>query len=104
MESKLADEIKRADTMEFEARRNKEKSDALQQERDRLITERDDLRHLREELKLTQFQASSREYKFCYLHFLSIIFFFLAAVQSELMGKADTSTASALPSNVTDLR
>lgn len=57
----MDDETKRADKVEFEYRRNKEKLDALQQERDRLVMERDDLRHLREELKLTQFQASTRK-------------------------------------------
>nr|ARR97151.1 protein Hook-like protein 3-like [Haliotis discus discus] len=58
LQSKLADEIKRADKAEFEFKRVQEKMVTLQSERDRIATERDSLKEMNEELKCTtQFQV-----------------------------------------------
>ncbi|XP_051892059.1 protein Hook homolog 3 isoform X3 [Pristis pectinata] len=54
LQSRLSEESKKADKMEFEYKRLKEKVDTLQKEKDRLRTERDSLKETIEELRCVQ--------------------------------------------------
>ncbi|KAK2910780.1 hypothetical protein Q8A67_002913 [Cirrhinus molitorella] len=58
LQNKLSEESKKADKMEFEYKRVKEKVDSLQKEKDRLRTERDSLKETIEELKCVKAQES----------------------------------------------
>ncbi|XP_050965745.1 protein Hook homolog 3 isoform X4 [Labeo rohita] len=58
LQNKLSEESKKADKMEFEYKRVKEKVDSLQREKDRLRTERDSLKETIEELKCVKAQES----------------------------------------------
>ncbi|XP_020368144.2 protein Hook homolog 3 isoform X1 [Rhincodon typus] len=54
LQNRLSEESKKADKMEFEYKRLKEKVDTLQKEKDRLRTERDSLKETIEELRCVQ--------------------------------------------------
>ncbi|MBN3295524.1 protein Hook homolog 3 isoform X2 [Amia ocellicauda] len=54
LQNRLSDESKKADRMEFEYKRLKEKVDSLQKEKDRLRTERDSLKETIDELRCVQ--------------------------------------------------
>ncbi|XP_037389561.1 protein Hook homolog 3 isoform X3 [Pygocentrus nattereri] len=56
LQNRLSEESKKADKMEFECKRLKEKVDSLQKEKDRLRTERDSLKETIEELRCVQAQ------------------------------------------------
>ncbi|XP_051523515.1 protein Hook homolog 3-like isoform X1 [Myxocyprinus asiaticus] len=56
LQNKLSEESKKADKMEFEYKRVKEKVDSLQKEKDRMRTERDSLKDTIEELKCVKAQ------------------------------------------------
>lgn len=56
LQNKLSEESKKADKMEFEYKRMKEKVDSLQKEKDRMRTERDSLKETIEELKCVKAQ------------------------------------------------
>ncbi|KAJ8338911.1 hypothetical protein SKAU_G00356970 [Synaphobranchus kaupii] len=56
LQNRLSEESKKADKMEFEYKRLKEKVDSLQKEKDRLRTERDSLKETIEELRCVQAQ------------------------------------------------
>ncbi|XP_068190307.1 protein Hook homolog 3 isoform X2 [Antennarius striatus] len=56
LQNRLSEESKKADKMEFEYKRVKEKVDALQKEKDRMRTERDSLKETIEELHCVQAQ------------------------------------------------
>uniref|UniRef100_A0A8C9W938 Protein Hook homolog 3 n=1 Tax=Scleropages formosus TaxID=113540 RepID=A0A8C9W938_SCLFO len=56
LQNRLSEESKKADKMEFEYKRLKEKVDSLQKEKDRLRTERDSLKETIEELHCIQAQ------------------------------------------------
>ncbi|XP_048874733.1 protein Hook homolog 3 isoform X2 [Brienomyrus brachyistius] len=56
LQNRLSEESKKADKMEFEYKRLKEKVDSLQKEKDRLRTERDSLKDTIEELRCIQAQ------------------------------------------------
>ncbi|XP_077101610.1 protein Hook homolog 3-like isoform X2 [Siphateles boraxobius] len=56
LQNKLSEESKKADKMEFEYKRVKEKVDSLQKEKDRMRTERDSLKETIEELKCVKAQ------------------------------------------------
>ncbi|XP_064415232.1 protein Hook homolog 3 [Latimeria chalumnae] len=56
LQNRLSEESKKADKMEFEYKRVKEKVDALQKEKDRLRTERESLKETIEELRCVQAQ------------------------------------------------
>uniref|UniRef100_A0A8C4GM45 Protein Hook homolog 3 n=1 Tax=Dicentrarchus labrax TaxID=13489 RepID=A0A8C4GM45_DICLA len=56
LQNKLSEESKKADKMEFEYKRVKEKVDSLQKEKDRMRTERDSLKETIEELHCVQAQ------------------------------------------------
>lgn len=56
LQSKVTEETKRADKAEFENKRLNEKLLTLQREKERLVTERDSLQEVNEELKFTQSQ------------------------------------------------
>nr|XP_033772758.1 protein Hook homolog 3 isoform X2 [Geotrypetes seraphini] len=56
LQNKLSEESKKADRLEFEYKRLKEKVDSLQKEKDRLRTERDSLKETIEELRCVQAQ------------------------------------------------
>uniref|UniRef100_A0A8C2BYI1 Hook microtubule tethering protein 3 n=1 Tax=Cyprinus carpio TaxID=7962 RepID=A0A8C2BYI1_CYPCA len=58
LQNKLSEESKKADRMEFEYKRVKEKVDSLQKEKDRLRTERDALKETIEELRCVKAQES----------------------------------------------
>uniref|UniRef100_A0A8C1PDU8 Hook microtubule tethering protein 3 n=1 Tax=Cyprinus carpio TaxID=7962 RepID=A0A8C1PDU8_CYPCA len=58
LQNKLSEESKKADRMEFEYKRVKEKVDSLQKEKDRLRTERDSLKETIEELRCVKAQES----------------------------------------------
>uniref|UniRef100_A0A673I6U2 Protein Hook homolog 3-like n=1 Tax=Sinocyclocheilus rhinocerous TaxID=307959 RepID=A0A673I6U2_9TELE len=58
LQNKLSEESKKADKMEFEYKRVKEKVDSLQKEKDRLRTERDSLKETIEELRCVKAQES----------------------------------------------
>lgn len=58
LQNKLSEESRKADKMEFEYKRVKEKVDSLQKEKDRLRTERDSLKDTIEELKCVKAQES----------------------------------------------
>ncbi|XP_051751730.1 protein Hook homolog 3 isoform X1 [Ctenopharyngodon idella] len=58
LQNKLSEESKKADKMEFEYKRVKEKVDSLQKEKDRMRTERDSLKETIEELKCVKAQES----------------------------------------------
>ncbi|XP_073807899.1 protein Hook homolog 3 isoform X3 [Danio rerio] len=58
LQNKLSEESKKADKMEFEYKRMKEKVDSLQKEKDRMRTERDSLKETIEELKCVKAQES----------------------------------------------
>ncbi|XP_047664917.1 protein Hook homolog 3 isoform X1 [Tachysurus fulvidraco] len=55
-QNRLSEESKKADKMEFESKRLKEKVDSLQKEKDRMRTERDSLKETIEELRCVQAQ------------------------------------------------
>lgn len=55
-QNRLSEESKKADKMEFECKRLKEKVDSLQKEKDRMRTERDSLKETIEELRCVQAQ------------------------------------------------
>lgn len=57
VQNKLTEETKRADKFEFESKRSTDKISALQREKERLVTERDSLKEVNEELKCTQLQS-----------------------------------------------
>lgn len=57
VQNKLTEETKRADKFEFESKRSTDKIAALQREKERIVTERDSLKEVNEELKCTQLQA-----------------------------------------------
>lgn len=57
VQNKLTEETKRADKFEFESKRATDKIAALQREKERIITERDSLKEVNEELRCTQLQA-----------------------------------------------
>uniref|UniRef100_A0A4W4HE88 Protein Hook homolog 3 n=1 Tax=Electrophorus electricus TaxID=8005 RepID=A0A4W4HE88_ELEEL len=54
LQNRLSEESKKADKMEFECKRLKEKVDSLQKEKDRMRTERDSLKETIEELRCVQ--------------------------------------------------
>ncbi|KAM8743231.1 protein Hook homolog 3 isoform 2-T2 [Acanthopagrus schlegelii] len=56
LQNRLSEESKKADKMEFEYKRVKEKVDSLQKEKDRMRTERDSLKETIEELHCVQAQ------------------------------------------------
>ncbi|XP_053395415.1 protein Hook homolog 3-like isoform X3 [Mercenaria mercenaria] len=56
LQSKLTEETKRADKADFENKRMNEKVMTLMREKERIVTERDSLREVNEELKCTQSQ------------------------------------------------
>uniref|UniRef100_A0A8C3ATR3 Hook microtubule tethering protein 3 n=1 Tax=Cyclopterus lumpus TaxID=8103 RepID=A0A8C3ATR3_CYCLU len=56
LQTRLSEESKKADKMEFEYKRVKEKVDSLQKEKDRMRTERDSLKETIEELHCVQAQ------------------------------------------------
>ncbi|XP_026874621.2 protein Hook homolog 3 isoform X4 [Electrophorus electricus] len=56
LQNRLSEESKKADKMEFECKRLKEKVDSLQKEKDRMRTERDSLKETIEELRCVQAQ------------------------------------------------
>ncbi|XP_027881209.1 protein Hook homolog 3 isoform X3 [Xiphophorus couchianus] len=56
LQNRLSEESKKADKMEFEYKRLKEKVDSLQKEKDRMRTERDSLKETIEELHCVQAQ------------------------------------------------
>lgn len=56
IDSKLMEEVKRADKASFEAQMYQDKMQAANMERDRLAAERDSLKDLRDELQLLQFR------------------------------------------------
>ncbi|XP_012685626.1 protein Hook homolog 3 isoform X2 [Clupea harengus] len=56
LQNRLSEESKKADKMEFEYKRLKEKVDSLQKEKDRMRTERDSLKETIEELRCVQAQ------------------------------------------------
>lgn len=56
LQNRLSDESKKADKLDFEYKRLKEKVDGLQKEKDRLRTERDSLKETIEELRCVQAQ------------------------------------------------
>ncbi|KAG9354084.1 hypothetical protein JZ751_012208 [Albula glossodonta] len=56
LQNRLSEESKKADKMEFEYKRLKEKVDSLQKEKDRLRTERESLKETIEELRCVQAQ------------------------------------------------
>ncbi|XP_033502555.1 protein Hook homolog 3 isoform X3 [Epinephelus lanceolatus] len=56
LQNRLSEESKKADRMEFEYKRVKEKVDSLQKEKDRMRTERDSLKETIEELHCVQAQ------------------------------------------------
>ncbi|XP_021350901.1 protein Hook homolog 3-like isoform X2 [Mizuhopecten yessoensis] len=56
LQNKLTEETKRADKADFEAKRAQDKMSTLQREKERMAEERDSLRELNEEMKLTQLQ------------------------------------------------
>ncbi|XP_030639800.1 protein Hook homolog 3 [Chanos chanos] len=56
LQNRLSEETKKADKMEFEYKRLKEKVDSLQKEKDRLRTERDSLKETIDELHCVQAQ------------------------------------------------
>ncbi|KAF5909493.1 protein Hook 3 isoform X3, partial [Clarias magur] len=56
LQNRLSEESKKADKMEFESKRLKEKVDSLQKEKDRMRTERDSLKETIEELRCVQAQ------------------------------------------------
>ncbi|XP_062844763.1 protein Hook homolog 3 [Trichomycterus rosablanca] len=56
LQNRLSEESKKADKMEFECQRLKEKVDSLQKEKDRMRTERDSLKETIEELRCVQAQ------------------------------------------------
>ncbi|XP_063311422.1 protein Hook homolog 3 [Pelobates fuscus] len=56
LQNRLSEESKKADKLEFEYKRLKEKIDSLQKEKDRLRTERDSLKETIEELRCVQAQ------------------------------------------------
>ncbi|XP_005092023.1 protein Hook homolog 3 [Aplysia californica] len=58
LQNKMAEETKRADKAEFEHKRMQEKLSTLQREKERVLTERDSLREMNEELKCSQMQSS----------------------------------------------
>ncbi|CAG5118547.1 unnamed protein product, partial [Candidula unifasciata] len=58
LQSKMAEETKRADKAEFEFKRMQEKLATLHREKERIQTERDSLREMNDELKCTQLQTS----------------------------------------------
>uniref|UniRef100_A0A671RZB8 Protein Hook homolog 3-like n=1 Tax=Sinocyclocheilus anshuiensis TaxID=1608454 RepID=A0A671RZB8_9TELE len=58
LQNKLSEESKKANKMEFEYKRVKEKVDSLQKEKDRLRTERDSLKETIEELRCVKAQES----------------------------------------------
>lgn len=58
LQNKLSEESKKADKMEFEYKRMREKVDSLQKEKDRMRTERDSLKETIEELKCVKAQES----------------------------------------------
>ncbi|XP_053341302.1 protein Hook homolog 3 isoform X1 [Clarias gariepinus] len=56
LQNRLSEESKKADKLEFESKRLKEKVDSLQKEKDRMRTERDSLKETIEELRCVQAQ------------------------------------------------
>nr|XP_022318582.1 protein Hook homolog 3-like [Crassostrea virginica] len=54
LQSKMSDETKRADKADFECKRAQEKLVAVQREKERIVTERDSLKEMNEELKCSQ--------------------------------------------------
>ncbi|NXX11890.1 HOOK3 protein, partial [Podargus strigoides] len=56
LQNRLSEESKKADKLDYECKRLKEKVDSLQKEKDRLRTERDSLKETIEELKCVQAQ------------------------------------------------
>lgn len=56
LQNKLTEETKRADKADFEAKRAMDKMSTLQREKERMAEERDSLRELNEDMKLTQLQ------------------------------------------------
>ncbi|XP_069127500.1 protein Hook homolog 3-like isoform X2 [Argopecten irradians] len=56
IQNKLTEETKRADKADFEAKRAQDKMSTLQREKERMAEERDSLREMNEEMKLTQLQ------------------------------------------------
>lgn len=56
LQIKSSEETRRADKAEFEAKRMNEKLTSAQQEKTRLIAERDQLKETNEELRCTQIQ------------------------------------------------
>uniref|UniRef100_A0A8I5ZUA0 Hook microtubule-tethering protein 3 n=1 Tax=Rattus norvegicus TaxID=10116 RepID=A0A8I5ZUA0_RAT len=60
LQNRLSDESKKADKLDFEYKRLKEKVDGLQKEKDRLRTERDSLKETIEELRCVQAQEGHR--------------------------------------------
>ncbi|XP_052255870.1 protein Hook homolog 3-like isoform X2 [Dreissena polymorpha] len=54
LQNKVTEETKRADKSEFEVKRVQEKLSTLQREKERIMTERDTLREVNEELKCSQ--------------------------------------------------
>ncbi|XP_076867484.1 protein Hook homolog 3 isoform X2 [Brachyhypopomus gauderio] len=56
LQNRLSEESKKADKMDFECRRLKEKVESLQKEKDRMRTERDSLKETIEELRCVQAQ------------------------------------------------
>lgn len=55
LQNKMSDETKRADKADFECKRAQEKLAALQREKERIVTERDSLKEMNEEMKCSQF-------------------------------------------------
>ncbi|XP_052774694.1 protein Hook homolog 3-like isoform X3 [Mya arenaria] len=56
LQTRITEETKRADKQEFEVKRVQEKVNTLQREKERILTERDSLREVNEELSCTQQQ------------------------------------------------
>uniref|UniRef100_A0A8C9VPK8 Protein Hook homolog 3 n=1 Tax=Scleropages formosus TaxID=113540 RepID=A0A8C9VPK8_SCLFO len=73
LQNRLSEESKKADKMEFEYKRLKEKVDSLQKEKDRLRTERDSLKETIEELHCIQAQEGQLTAGFT--HLISFVLF-----------------------------